>query len=115
MTVRLSNPAQPEPAEEVKLLVDTGAILSVVPRLLLGRLGIKSVDKRSFRAFGGVIERETGGVLLRYDGASSVVPVVFGDAADPAVMGVTTLEALGYQVDPVSGELKPTEMLLLFL
>ncbi len=30
------------------------------------------------------------------------------------VLGVTTLEELGLQVDPVSGELKPMELLLLF-
>jgi hypothetical protein len=31
------------------------------------------------------------------------------------VLGVTTLEELGLQVDPVSGELKPLELLLLSL
>ena len=52
---------------------------------------------------------------MSYDGAVSVVPVVFGERDDPAAMGVPALESLGYQVDPVSGKLKPTEMLSLHL
>ena len=52
---------------------------------------------------------------MSYDAAVSVVPVVFGERDDPSVMGVRALESLGYQVDPVSGDLKPTEMLLLRL
>lgn len=34
---------------------------------------------------------------------------------DAEVLGVTTLEELGLQVDPVTGELKPLELLFLSL
>lgn len=111
--VRVANPSRPRRTEEIELLVDTGAMLSVVPRPVLQGLGIKSVDKRRFRAFGGIVERETGGVRMEYDGVRAVVGVIFGEPGDASVMGATTLESLGYQVDPVAGELKPTEMLLL--
>ena len=36
-----------------------------------------------------------------------MAPVFFGAAKDTPVLGATALEALGYQVDPVSKELKP--------
>jgi predicted aspartyl protease len=42
-----------------------------------------------------------------------MVPVIFGEAADQPVLGVTALEMMGLEVDPVRGELRPTEFLLL--
>jgi predicted aspartyl protease len=39
--------------------------------------------------------------------------VVFGGPEMTPLMGVTTLELLGLQVDPVGGELKPLELYLL--
>ena len=97
----------------MELLVDTGAILCVIPRSVLTRLGIRPMGSRRFRAFGGVIERETGTVLVKYRGYSAGVTAVFGDESDAPVLGVTALETLGYQVDPTTGELNPTELLLL--
>jgi hypothetical protein len=35
---------------------------------------------------------------------------VFGEPDDTPVLGATALETLGYQVDPVSKRLKPTEL-----
>lgn len=115
VTVAVSNPASRQPEEQIELLVDTGAMLSVLPRALLEQLGVAPIERRRFRAFGGVVQRETGGAVLRYDGTSAVVTVIFGEPDDPPVMGVTTLEILGYQVDPISGTLRPSEMLLLYL
>lgn len=113
--VGISNPADREREERIEVLVDTGATLSVIPRSLLERLGVASIDSREFRGFGGVVTRDTGGVVMSYDGVPALVAVVFGEEDDPAIMGVTALESLGYQVDPVTNELKPTEMLLLGL
>ena len=41
VNVGLSNPSEPDRAEEVNVLVDTGATLSVFPAGLLDRLGIR--------------------------------------------------------------------------
>ena len=38
--VGVSNPSTPETSEEIRVLVDTGATLSVLPASLLERLGI---------------------------------------------------------------------------
>ena len=111
--VRVANPSRPRRTEEIELLVDAGAMLSVVPRPVLQSLGIRPLDKRRFRAFGGIVERETGSALVEYGGVRAGVGVIFGEPGDASVMGATTLETLGYQVDPVARELKPTEMLLL--
>jgi hypothetical protein len=37
---------------------------------------------------------------------------VFGEPGDAAVLGVTALEALGYQLDPVTKRLKLAEILM---
>ena len=111
--VQVCNPAQVERCQELELLVDTGAILSVIPRATLDQLGIPPLGSRKFRGFGGIIERQTAGVTVRYQEYSAGITAVFGEEDDTPVLGVTALETLGYQVDPTTGELKPTELLLL--
>ncbi len=111
--VELSNPTDPQQFESIELLVDTGATLSVVPAPVLERLGVRPLGSRDFNGFGGVVRRQTGNVTMAYDGGAAGITVVFGEPDDPPILGVTALESLGYRVDPVTGELHPTEMLLL--
>ena len=111
--IKVSNPSQPERGERMAVLVDTGATLSVIPRSVLERLGIRPIGRHDFRAFGGVITREIGGIRMDYDGSVALVTAVFGEENDPPIMGVTALESLGYGVDPVTGKLVASEMLLL--
>ena len=111
--VELSNPTDPQQFESIELLVDTGATLSVVPAPVLERLRVRPLGSREFKGFGGVIRRQTGNVTMAYDGTAAGVTVVFGELDDPPILGVTALESLGFRVDPVTGELKPSEMLLL--
>ncbi|RLI75778.1 Retroviral aspartyl protease [Archaeoglobales archaeon] len=101
-------------AKEVELIVDTGAIYTIIKRKTLEELEIEPIGKRKFKlANGDVIERDVG--LCRIDIMDLFTHsiVVFGEENDAEVLGVTTLEELGLQVDPVSGELKPMELLLL--
>ena len=41
------------------------------------------------------------------------VPVIVGEGEDVPVLGTTTLEIMGLEVDPITKKLKPTEYLLL--
>ena len=111
--VEVSNPAAPEMSEDITMLVDTGATLSVLPASLLDRLGVRREGTREFRGFGGHLTRDTGIVRFTYEGVTEGVSAVFGMEGDPVVMGVTALEVLGYQVDPVHHRLVRTDMLLL--
>lgn len=112
--VLLCNPSGEGKQSEVELLVDTGAIISVIPRHALEALEIRPIGKRSFRTFGGnVIEREIGIAVFKYEDAVAGVQVAFGEEGEMAVLGATALETLGYQVDPVTKQLKPVELLLL--
>ncbi len=109
----LYNPKEPERVVEVEGIVDTGAIYSVVRRDVLEQLGVKPVERRRFRAFGGYVERDVGEVGMVLMGRRRVVPVIFDEEGGPAVVGVTALEIFGLEVDVVRGTLKEAELLLL--
>jgi len=112
--VKVRNIHKPELETEADLLVDTGAIYTILRRERLEKLGVEPRDKRRFKtADGRVIERDVGAVEVEIDGHSTYSIVVFGEGSDAEVLGVTTLEELGLQVDPTTGELKPLELLLL--
>jgi len=110
---RVWNVEKPENAAEVELLADTGAIYTVLPASLLRSLGVRSIGKRRFRlANNQVLEREIGLVGIEVHGATTHTVVVFGDEG-VYLLGVVTLEELGLEVDPVKGELRPMELLLM--
>ncbi|MEA2089288.1 MAG: aspartyl protease family protein [Thermoproteota archaeon] len=99
---------------DVKLLVDTGAALTSVPRKILHSLQIKPIGKRKLRLYGGeVIEREVGASIIRYGDVQAGVTIIFAEEEDTPVLGATALEALGYQVDPTTKQLKPVELLMI--
>ncbi len=110
--VGVSNPSTPNVSEKVRVMVDTGATLSVLPASLLERLGVPRIGRKRFRGFGGVVTREVGNVTMHYEGDAGGVTAIFGDENDPPIMGVTALESLGFDVDPVRGRLKRVEMLV---
>ena len=111
--VEIACESAPRVSEKINALVDTGATLSVIPAGALDRLGVERLGKRRFNGFGGVVERDTGIVRMRYQDAVAGVTVVFGAEDDPPIMGVTALEVLGYQVDPVEGRLNRVDVLML--
>ena len=110
----VANPLERARRIEVELLADTGAIYSMLPGRLLRGLGISSSGRRRFRlASGEVEEYPTGEAYIVVEGVGATSVVVFGAEGSTPLLGVTTLELLGMQVDPVTGRLKPMELLLL--
>jgi hypothetical protein len=49
---------------------------------------------------------------VEYDSERAIVPVIFGEPEDIPVLGITALESLGYQLDPVRKKLVPVELLM---
>ena len=106
VNVKLANLAAPTQTEEVSLLVDTGATLSWIPRALLEKLGVKAFSRLPFTlADGRRLERDTTAVLLTIDGRKAPVQVAFGEDGEEAVLGATSLEGLGFMVDPIAEKL----------
>ncbi len=112
--VQLASLAAPGRAEEMSLLVDTGATLSWIPREILQRLGVTAFSRLPFSlADGRGLERDISAVLLAIDGRKAPVQVAIGEPGEEAVLGATALEGLGFMVDPVAKKLIPRDLLAL--
>ncbi len=74
------------------------------------------MDKRKFKkASGEVVEYPVSEAYIVIEDKGVTSLVVIGPNELPPLLGVTTLELLGLQVDPVTGKLKPLELMLLSL
>ena len=94
--------------EEVELLVDTGATLTVVPRPLAERLELK--PSRSQRVIAGG-QRDVWPVAearLALDG-NEITTQCFIAPDGPPLLGAVALESLFLAVDPVAKRLIPVE------
>jgi len=107
MKIKASNLTKPELKTELELLVDTGAILTWMPSETVDALDVKPRGVRQFKTIEGKqIKRETGVVVVEYDGIEAVSEVVFAGEEDGSVMGVTTLESLGFRANPIAAKLE---------
>ena len=113
LSLEVANPANLETWQAVECLVDSGAIYSVMPAATLESLGIKRIDTQEFRlANGEVIVRHKGIAAFRYGDRVGGADVIFGEEGDMSLLGVFTLESLGFFLDPLKRELRPLPMLL---
>ena len=97
-----------------ELVVDIGSFLTWVRRNRLEGIGAKARREKDFRTIEGrIVRRKTGPLAIRYDGAEADIEVVFGDESDAEMLGVTALEGLGFQVDPLTRELRRSSLLAL--
>jgi clan AA aspartic protease len=100
--------------EQIEALVDTGATYTVIPRDVLGRLGIAPQFRRRFRVSDGrVVELDMAWAIVRTEGQMTYTICVFGEPGMDALLGAVTLEELGLGVDPVNQRLVPVELLLI--
>jgi len=110
----IANPAEKSRKVSLDCLVDTGAIYTMVPRSTLEKLHAQVSGRRRFKlANGNVEEFQIGEAYIEVQGVGATSIVVFGPEESQPLLGVTTLENLGLQVNPVTGELKPLELYLL--
>jgi len=96
-------------AEEVELLVDTGATLTVVPRSLAERLELKAARSQSVVIAGG--RRDVWPVAearLALNSAEITTPCFIAPDS-PTLLGTVALESLFLAVDPVAKRLIPVD------
>ena len=111
--VDVSNPASPDVSESVQVLVDTDAMLSILPAEMLDRLGVQRMGKRRIRSSNGMLVLDTGIVTIRYCGDIAGTTAAFGAEDTPPIIGLVAITSLGYEVDPVNRRLNRVDMLLL--
>ena len=113
LELEIANPANPAVTERLDFLIDSGAIYSVVPALVLERLGIQPLAQQEFRLANGTkVLRKKGGAMFKFGDRIGVADVIFGEEGDSILLGAFTLEALGLSLDPLRRELKQLPMLL---
>ena len=109
----IANPANPRRTEKLSLLVDSGAVYSIVPKVVLRRLGVKPHSTKTFTlADGSKISRKIGDAIFKLNSQQGASPVIFGQKGDSTLLGTVSLEALGLLLDPIRRELRPLPMLL---
>lgn len=107
------NPRTGARSGELTVLADTGATLTVLPAGILRHLGIAPVRRVSLvLADGHRAQRDVGEAHVAVNGEPVPCRVVFGEAGDASLLGLTVLEQLGLAVDPVQRRLVPTDFLL---
>ena len=107
VTVRITNPADSDRYWEGLFLVDTGATDSLVPRPQLEAIGLEPEGKRVYElADGSEIAVDVAVAKIEFMGEFVGGTVIFGAADAEPLLGVTALESVGIEVDPVNQRLK---------
>ena len=110
----IANPLDRDLKAELEFIVDTGAIYTVIPKSIAERLKLKELGRRKFKTVNGsVVEFPVSEAYITINGEGVTSLVAIADERTPILLGVTTLELLGLQVDPVSGKLVPMELMIL--
>ena len=116
VSIKIANPQKPQLSADTELLVDSGALYSIVPAQFLRNIALEPKRRQTLiLANGDSIARPVGEAIFRFSDYEGTAPVIFGEETDKAVLAVVTLEVLGLQIDPIRQELKPAPGLLLAL
>ena len=112
--VRVSNPAARRRGIEVDLLLDSGALYSVVPAPLLRGIGIRPHATEPFElADGRRVRRQVGTAFFEIGARQGASTVIFGRLHDSCLLGVLALESVGLMLDPTRQRLRPIRPLRL--
>ena len=107
VTVTIRNPAEPERTWEGLFLVDTGSTDCLVPRSHLESIGLAPKGQRVYElADGGEIRLDITTADIEFMGEIVGGTVRYGEENAEPLLGVTALESVGIEVDPLNQRLK---------
>src|SRR5262249_27396895 len=110
---RVHRTDRPEPSVPLRLLVDSGAIYSVLPSAVWQQLELRPSRAVDFSlADGTVITRGVSECTFEIEGLEATAPVVLGRADEGPLLGAVTLETLGLVLHPLTRRLVPMRLLL---
>jgi clan AA aspartic protease len=96
-----------------KALVDTDATLTVVPRRIAEELQLPTIGRRRVATAKGATELDECVGVVEVMGRRAYTHILASDDIDVVLIGATTLEILGLEVDPAAGKLKEAATYLL--
>ncbi len=96
-----------------KALVDTGATLTVLPRRIAEELQLPVIGRRRVATAKGAAELDECVGVVEVMGRKAYVHMLVSNDVDIVLIGATTLETLGLEVDPTTGKLKEATTYLL--
>ena len=107
VTVTIRNPAAPHRTWEGLFLVDTGATDCLVPRQHLEAIGLEPKGQRTYELANGTeLKLDITTADIEFMGEIVGGTIICGaDDAEP-LLGVTALESVGIEVDPLNQRLK---------
>ena len=98
---------------KVRFLVDSGAVYTVLPEKEWKRLKLKPLREVEFTLADGTrITRPVSECLFEIQGNRGTSPVVLGEENDSPLLGMVTLEVLGFMINPLSRELLPMQLVM---
>ena len=110
---RLSNPRRPDIAEiEIELLVDSGALFSVVPASILAALGVARKQLEFTLADGTHVAYDVGEVNFAVGDLDATSKVVFAPEGSDAAPRRRRTRDLALMLNPVTRELLPMRLFL---
>ena len=105
--VTIRNPAEPQRSWTGKYLVDTGAFDTLVPRVRLEAIGLEPRGRREYAlAYDRSIALDITAAEIEFEGEVVGGTIAYGEEAVKPLLGVTTLESGGFEVDPRNEKLK---------
>ena len=109
----LSNPIDPERRLVLDLIVDTGAVYTMLPAPVVHELGLETPrERRVMLASGEHVTYRVGIVNLELHGEQWPTFFLEGPPGSLAILGAFTLEGFALAPDPVNKRLVPVVSLL---
>ena len=94
---------------EVQTLVDTGATFSKIPRAIIDELGLEARYETPVELGDGrVITRQLALAEIEISGVRRPVLLAISEETETPLLGCTSLETLGFKVNPITSELEKT-------
>ena len=104
--VAIRNPAEPQRVWEGRFLVDTGATDCFVPRDRLEAIGLTPRGQRTYELADGTKQGfDITTAEIEFMGEITGGTIIYGEPGAEPLLGVTAMESVGVEVDPVNRRL----------
>ncbi len=114
VAITVTNPTDRSRRREIPdAIVGTGASWTTLPKALAAELGLEIVGRRRVITANGTVDAEQSHAMIEYDGHVSFADIMVSSTYPGVLLGALTLEGMALAVDPKSGRLIDSELLLL--